>query len=73
VAAIRRLMLEAAESGRQPKRVYRRAGMPCPRCGAPIRSRAQGDSARITYWCPRCQADRSAVGLPRRPDGPDSG
>jgi endonuclease VIII len=55
VAATRRLMLDAAESGRQPHRVYRAAARPCPRCGTPIRSRAQGDSARISYWCPRCQ------------------
>jgi endonuclease VIII len=53
--ATRELMLAAVESGRQPKRVYRRAGQPCPRCGAKIRSRAQGDSARTTYWCPECQ------------------
>jgi endonuclease-8 len=52
----RELMLEAVESGRQPKRVYRRAGMPCPRCRTRVRSRAQGDSARMTYWCPGCQA-----------------
>ena len=51
----RALMLEAAETGRQPSRVYRRSGQPCQRCGTAIRSRAQGDSARITYWCPRCQ------------------
>jgi endonuclease VIII len=56
LAATRRLMLEAVESGRQPKRVYRRAGQPCPRCGAKLRSRAQGDSARTTYWCPGCQS-----------------
>jgi endonuclease-8 len=36
-------------------RVYRRAGHPCPRCGAAIRSRMQGDGARMTYWCPGCQ------------------
>ena len=53
--ATRALMLEAVDTGRQPKRVYQRAGMPCPRCGTKIRSAAQGDSARITYWCPRCQ------------------
>jgi endonuclease VIII len=53
--ATRGLMLEAVETGRQPSRVYRRAGRPCPRCGEPIRSRAQGDSARVSYWCPRCQ------------------
>ena len=55
LGATRELMLAAVESGRQPKRVYRRAGQPCPRCGAKIRSRAQGDSARTTYWCPECQ------------------
>jgi endonuclease-8 len=52
----RSLMLEAVETGRQPKQVYRRAGQPCPRCGTRIRSRAQGDTARTTYWCPGCQA-----------------
>lgn len=54
--ATRGLMLEAVETGRQPHRVYRAAGRPCPRCGTVIRSRAQGDSARVTYWCPGCQA-----------------
>lgn len=53
--AARDLMLAAAESGRQPKKVYKRAGMPCPRCRTPIKARGQGDSARTTYWCPRCQ------------------
>jgi endonuclease VIII len=55
VAATRRQMLEAAETSRQPDRVYRAAGRPCPRCGTLIRSRAQGDAARISYWCPHCQ------------------
>jgi endonuclease-8 len=36
-------------------RVYRRAGLPCPRCGAPIRSRLEGEGARVTYWCSACQ------------------
>jgi len=36
-------------------RVYRRAGLPCPRCATPIRSRLEGEGARVTYWCPRCQ------------------
>jgi endonuclease-8 len=35
--------------------VYGRAGRPCRRCGTPIRSRPQGELARLTYWCPRCQ------------------
>ena len=51
----RELMLEAVETGRQPSRVYRQAGRPCSRCGEAIRSRARGDSARVSYWCPRCQ------------------
>ncbi len=34
-------------------RVYERAGLPCPRCGATIRRLVQG--ARATYHCPRCQ------------------
>ncbi len=53
--ATRELMLEAVETGRQPNRVYRRAGMPCERCGTRILSQAQGDTARTTYWCPSCQ------------------
>jgi endonuclease VIII len=36
--------------------VYRRAGRPCFRCGTRIVSRRQGEEARITFWCPACQA-----------------
>lgn len=35
--------------------VHGRRGRPCPRCGTPIRARRQGEHARVTYWCPRCQ------------------
>jgi endonuclease-8 len=49
------LMSTGLERGRRPRRVYRRAGMPCTRCGAPVRSRGQGDANRTTYWCPGCQ------------------
>ena len=35
--------------------VYGRAGLPCPRCGERIASARQGEQARVTYWCPRCQ------------------
>jgi endonuclease-8 len=35
--------------------VYGRRGRPCRRCGAPVRSRGQGDANRTTYWCPACQ------------------
>ncbi|MDQ4036594.1 MAG: hypothetical protein M3153_11830 [Chloroflexota bacterium] len=36
--------------------VYGRAGRPCRRCGTIIRSARQGELARLTYWCPRCQS-----------------
>lgn len=36
--------------------VYGRGGRACRRCGAAIESRAAGPDARLTYWCPVCQA-----------------
>jgi endonuclease-8 len=36
--------------------VYGRNGEPCLRCGALLAVERQGDLARATYWCPRCQA-----------------
>jgi endonuclease-8 len=36
--------------------VYGRSGRPCRRCGTLVRSARQGKLARLTYWCPRCQA-----------------
>ncbi len=35
--------------------VYKRAGEPCRRCGTAIESKKQGEEARVTFWCPRCQ------------------
>jgi endonuclease-8 len=52
-----RRMAAAVDSGREVgRRVYRRVGRPCPRCGASIQSWGQGDANRMTYWCPVCQA-----------------
>lgn len=54
-----RVVGEAARlmrGGRRQHRVYRRAGRPCRRCGAEIRSYPQGDEARMAYWCAGCQA-----------------
>jgi endonuclease VIII len=34
--------------------VYRRARLPCPRCGETIKTR-RDQTNRSTYWCPRCQ------------------
>jgi endonuclease VIII len=53
---LRDLMMVGLERGRPPRQVYRRSRQPCPRCGAPIRSRGQGDANRTTYWCRSCQA-----------------
>jgi endonuclease-8 len=39
--------------------VYGRAGRPCRRCGTLIQLRRQGDLARQTFWCPRCQPSRA--------------
>jgi endonuclease VIII len=58
IADVRPRMLAAAER-RMPdpaeRRIYDRAGRPCPRCGTPIAARGQGDDNRTTYWCPGCQ------------------
>ncbi len=35
--------------------VYGRSGEPCLRCRSLIASKRQGDAARTTYWCARCQ------------------
>jgi len=35
--------------------VHGRGGRSCPRCATPIRVRAQGAHARLTYWCEGCQ------------------
>jgi endonuclease VIII len=39
----------------RPRSVYKRAGMPCLRCGTQIRQRGQGEENRMTFWCPGCQ------------------
>jgi endonuclease VIII len=50
-----RLMSASVEGARPLRRVYRRAGRPCPRCTTLVRSYPQGDDARTAYWCPTCQ------------------
>jgi endonuclease-8 len=55
-----RLMRGSLEGRRGSRRVYRRSGRPCPRCGATIRARGQGDANRTAYWCPGCQAGGGA-------------
>ncbi len=60
--AAHRLMREGLELRRRPRAVYRRRGRACPRCGTPIRSRAQGEHARTAYWCPGCQVGEEPPG-----------
>jgi endonuclease VIII len=36
--------------------VYARAGEPCRKCGEVVRLSKTGVDARLTYWCPHCQA-----------------
>lgn len=51
-----RMLLSGTQGMRAVRaRIYRHPGEPCPRCGARILSRGQGDENRITYWCPGCQ------------------
>jgi endonuclease-8 len=38
--------------------VYGRVGLPCRRCRTPIRLKKHGEAARLTYWCPKCQAEK---------------
>ncbi len=35
--------------------VYKRRGEACRKCATPIVSYKQGEGARITFWCPKCQ------------------
>ncbi|MQA80197.1 MAG: DNA glycosylase [Streptosporangiales bacterium] len=43
--------------------VFERAGRPCRRCGATIRTARQGNAPddRVTYWCPSCQQGPAAT------------
>lgn len=62
---LRRILTVAADLMQGPRggrRVYRRAGRPCLRCGTRVCSRPQGDAARAAYWCPSCQAGTASPG-----------
>jgi endonuclease VIII len=57
VGIARDVLREGAATRRRPRRVYRRAGRPCPRCGTVLRVVHQGSGLpRLTFWCPACQA-----------------
>jgi endonuclease-8 len=58
VHELRPRMRRSAKDGNQTrdKKIYKRDGRPCPRCGVRILARGQGDDNRTTYWCPGCQS-----------------
>jgi endonuclease VIII len=63
---LRRALAETAaamRSGRRQRAVYRRAGLPCRRCGTRVASWPQGDAARTAYWCPTCQPGPARGGV----------
>jgi len=59
VDAARRLMRASATQRPAGFSVYGRAARPCRRCGTRISRRKQGENARATYWCERCQRTRA--------------
>ncbi len=64
-----RMMRAGVEGARPLRRIYRRAGRACHRCGAVIRSHPQGEAARVAYWCPRCQRGGREPPAAREPEG----
>jgi endonuclease-8 len=51
-----RVTTDGHRSADGPLWVYGRAGRPCRRCGARVRTATQGiELPRVTYWCPHCQ------------------
>jgi len=57
----RRVARDAPLASGEPRHwVYGRARAPCLRCGTPIAAARVGDTARATYWCPRCQPSGAA-------------
>lgn len=61
--------LEADESARDWNAkhwVFRRGGRPCWHCSATVRT-DRTSSARVTYWCPRCQPEPAAQAPPAPP------
>jgi endonuclease-8 len=60
LGAAHALMRTSVAGSRPLRRVYRRAGRSCPRCGRVVRSAPQGSHARTAYWCPGCQVGGDA-------------
>ena len=58
-----------APSPSQRLHVYGRPRRPCPRCATPVRVARQGEQARVTYWCPRCQGPGAEPAVATAPTG----
>ena len=56
---------ESARSWDTRHWVFRRGGRPCFHCSAQIRT-DRASSARVTFWCPRCQPEPAQVPAARR-------
>jgi len=50
------LRRSVVSSERNRWQVYGRANEPCRKCGTRIATKKQGEDARVTFWCPECQA-----------------
>jgi endonuclease-8 len=55
LATASKLLRSSVAGAARPRNVFGRSGQPCKRCGTPVRSQAQGELQRTTYWCPSCQ------------------
>ena len=55
ILTIARKQLRASANATGPVRKSVYGGRLCRKCGTRIEYRKQGDDARGTYWCPRCQ------------------
>jgi endonuclease VIII len=62
LSAASSLMRRSSDGARVERRVYRRTGRSCARCGTAIRARPQREGARVVYWCPGCQTGKGPPG-----------
>ncbi|MBY0279432.1 hypothetical protein K2Z84_29205 [Candidatus Binatia bacterium] len=62
---------ESARSWDTRHWVFRRGGRPCWHCSATIRT-DRASSARVTYWCPRCQPEPSSEQVVPAPPAPSA-
>ncbi len=67
VAVVATATTFAVKAEPYPYRIYDRAGLPCPSCGAEIAVDRSGQDAHLTWYCPACQPvgqDPTLFGIP---------